>query len=313
MLIGLITSIIAGIRALFELDLKKVVALSTLRQLGVIFFCLGITQPLLVFNHLISHAYFKAILFIAAGGIIHRIKDYQDIRKRGGFFFNSPFISRILLIRRLRLSGLPFLRGFYSKDIIIEYYFSINNNLMLIFLIITATLLTAIYSCRLIIILFRKNSQRESFSREIDVDNFMKIGIIILFFPSIIGGQILRFFSISSTTIYFPLWIKVLIFFFIIFFSFYFLSIKFTNFKPASLLTKGINQIWFLPNFIRPIFTKIFINNSKIIIKFIDASWTPLIFFKWLNYVYIYSFYFNSIINTKLIVRISFFLILLIF
>lgn len=74
----------AGVSALFEVDIKKVIALSTLRQLGVIFFRLGLIQPFLAFFHLISHAYFKAILFMAAGSIIHSLKDYQDLRKIGG-------------------------------------------------------------------------------------------------------------------------------------------------------------------------------------------------------------------------------------
>lgn len=82
--LGLITITMAGVSALFEVDIKKVIALSTLSQLGVIFFRLGLIQPFLAFFHLISHAYFKAILFMAAGAIIHSLKDYQDLRKMGG-------------------------------------------------------------------------------------------------------------------------------------------------------------------------------------------------------------------------------------
>jgi len=82
--LGLLTMTMAGVSALFEVDMKKVIALSTLRQLGVIFFSLGLMQPFLAFFHLISHAYFKAMLFMAAGSIIHSLKDYQDLRKIGG-------------------------------------------------------------------------------------------------------------------------------------------------------------------------------------------------------------------------------------
>jgi len=82
--LGLITITMAGVSALFEVDIKKLIALSTLSQLGVIFFRLGLIQPFLAFFHLISHAYFKAILFMAAGAIIHSLKDYQDLRKMGG-------------------------------------------------------------------------------------------------------------------------------------------------------------------------------------------------------------------------------------
>lgn len=84
LILGLITITMAGVSALFEVDIKKVIALSTLSQLGVIFFRLGLIQPFLAFFHLVSHAYFKAILFMAAGAIIHSLKDYQDLRKMGG-------------------------------------------------------------------------------------------------------------------------------------------------------------------------------------------------------------------------------------
>merc|ERR1712066_773674 len=82
-LIGILTIIIAGMTAMVEMDIKKVIALSTLSQLGIMIMILGIGNPVLSFFHLISHAFFKAILFICTGLIIHRIKDYQDIRKIG--------------------------------------------------------------------------------------------------------------------------------------------------------------------------------------------------------------------------------------
>merc|ERR1719495_1419376 len=85
----------AGGSALIELDIKKIIALSTLRQLGVIFFSLGLGQPFITFFHLVSHAYFKAILFMAAGAAIHRIKDYQDLRKMGGYHNNYYMIVMV--------------------------------------------------------------------------------------------------------------------------------------------------------------------------------------------------------------------------
>merc|ERR1712090_16135 len=120
LLIGIITIIIAGITAIIEIDIKKIIALSTLSQLGIIILILGIGNPILSFFHLLSHAFFKAILFICAGIIIHNIKDYQDIRKIGIRYNNINFCISIILIANIRLCGLPFLRGFYSKDLIIE-------------------------------------------------------------------------------------------------------------------------------------------------------------------------------------------------
>ena len=119
-IIGMITIVIAGITAIIEIDIKKIIGLSTLRQLGIIMLILGSGNPILSFFHLISHAFFKAILFICAGMIIHNIKDYQDIRKIGLRFFNLNFSISIIIIANIRLCGLPFLRGFYSKDLIIE-------------------------------------------------------------------------------------------------------------------------------------------------------------------------------------------------
>merc|ERR1719464_984874 len=139
----------AGITAIVEIDMKKVIALSTLRQLGIIIIILGIGNPVLAFFHLISHAFFKAILFMCAGLIIHRIKDYQDIRKIGFNYLNINLSVSIMMIANIRLCGLPFLRGFYSKDLIIEIVIIKGKNIFLFFILILGTGLTVIYSCRL--------------------------------------------------------------------------------------------------------------------------------------------------------------------
>merc|ERR1739838_455456 len=139
----------AGLAAMFETDIKKVIALSTLRQLGIIIIVIGVNIPLLSFFHLLSHAFFKAMLFICAGIIIHNIKDYQDIRKIGIRYNNLDFCISIILIANISLCGLPFLRGFYSKDLIIEILIIKGKNLFLFLFIILGTSLTVIYSCRL--------------------------------------------------------------------------------------------------------------------------------------------------------------------
>merc|ERR1711992_265481 len=100
-----------GITAIIEIDIKKIIALSTLRQLGIIMLILGIGNPMLSFFHLLSHAFFKAILFMCAGIIIHNIKDYQDIRKMGIGLNFIPIILSIIIIANLSLCGLPFLSG----------------------------------------------------------------------------------------------------------------------------------------------------------------------------------------------------------
>lgn len=125
--LGILTTLIARTAALFEVDFKKVVALSTLSQLGIIVTTLSFGLVKLAFIHLLIHAVFKAILFICRGKVIHRVSGYQDIRKIGGLIFNLPVTSVLINLSRFALCGIPFLRGFYSKDLIIERVFIIDN------------------------------------------------------------------------------------------------------------------------------------------------------------------------------------------
>merc|ERR1712066_813312 len=163
-LIGILTIIIAGMTAMVEMDIKKVIALSTLSQLGIMIMILGIGNPVLSFFHLISHAFFKAILFICAGLIIHRIKDYQDIRKIG---FNYTNIS-------------------LSVSIIIK-----GKNLFIFFILILGTSLTVIYSCRLNFLISLNFIKIESFYNISENSSLIILGITFLLPLSVIGGLII--------------------------------------------------------------------------------------------------------------------------
>jgi len=191
-IIGIITIIIAGITAIIEIDIKKIIALSTLRQLGIIITVLGIGNPLLSFFHLISHAFFKAILFICAGIIIHNIKDYQDIRKIRISYLNINFTISIIIIANISLCGLPFLSGFYSKDLIIEILIIKGKNMFIFILIILGTSLTVIYSCRLNFLVAINYIKIESYYFMSENYNYINFGIFILLPLSIIGGIIIR-------------------------------------------------------------------------------------------------------------------------
>jgi NADH:ubiquinone oxidoreductase subunit 5 (subunit L)/multisubunit Na+/H+ antiporter MnhA subunit len=186
--LGCVTIMMAGAAAILELDIKKIIALSTLSQLGVIFFSLGMGDILIRWTHLLRHAYFKAIIFIGAGAIIHRVKDYQDVRKIGSLVGNNQFIGGVFLIGSLRLCGMPFIRGFYSKDAILEQFFMGNYSIFIVGGFFIATLLTAIYSLRVLLILFSSFSLRDSFRNEADSNSRMSLGIRILIGPSVIGG-----------------------------------------------------------------------------------------------------------------------------
>lgn len=151
LVIASMTIFIAGIRALVECDMKKIIALSTLRQLGVIMASIGLGMPDLAFFHLITHALFKALLFVCAGTLIHLHHHSQDLRRMGNLANQIPITISCLNIANMALCGLPFLSGFYSKDLIIEMSLFNSTNVVILVLFIIATIITAAYSIRLII------------------------------------------------------------------------------------------------------------------------------------------------------------------
>merc|ERR1712241_1063629 len=141
-----------GLRALFEIDVKKIVALSTLSQLGVISLGLGIELPIIAFLHLLIHAYFKAIIFIIVGQLIYFSLGYQSITFIGGLGIRSPVIIRGFLIGGFSLMGIPFIASFYSKEPIIEILFIRNYLLIGYFLMLRGISLTCLYSLRLLLL-----------------------------------------------------------------------------------------------------------------------------------------------------------------
>jgi NADH-ubiquinone oxidoreductase chain 5 len=120
--IGVVTCLMASLSAIYENDLKKIIALSTLSQLGVIMMALGLGFPMLAFFHLITHALFKALLFVCAGTIIHNSVNNQDVRLLGNIWFSMPVTCTSLNVANLALCGFPFMAGFYSKDAIVESF-----------------------------------------------------------------------------------------------------------------------------------------------------------------------------------------------
>ncbi len=150
-IVGMITAIFAASVALVQNDIKKIVAYSTCSQLGYMFFAAGIGAYHVAMFHLFTHAFFKALLFLGAGSIIHAFKDEQDIRNMGGVRKKLPFTYLFMLLGTLALTGFPFLSGFYSKDAIIEFAYLKNSplgNYAATIGIFTA-FLTSIYSWRL--------------------------------------------------------------------------------------------------------------------------------------------------------------------
>ena len=155
-IVGALTAIFAATVGMTQFDIKRVIAYSTCSQLGYMFFAAGVTAYPAAMFHLTTHAFFKALLFLGAGSVIHALSDEQDLRKMGGIWRQVPVTYAMMWIGSLALAGFPFFAGFYSKDMILEAAFAAHTGVgqLAFWLGCAAALLTAFYSWRLLIMAF---------------------------------------------------------------------------------------------------------------------------------------------------------------
>nr|WNG77935.1 NADH dehydrogenase subunit 5 [Elephantomyia inulta] len=191
LLISGLTMFMAGLGANFEFDLKKIIALSTLSQLGLMMSILSMGFYKLALFHLLTHALFKALLFMCAGAIIHNMKNFQDIRVMGGLVYHMPLTTAIFNLANLALCGMPFLAGFYSKDLILELVMISNINMFSFFLYFFSTGLTVHYSLRLAYYSMTGEMLSSALHPLNDEGWVMLRGMSGLLFMSIIGGSML--------------------------------------------------------------------------------------------------------------------------
>nr|YP_010417616.1 NADH dehydrogenase subunit 5 [Junonia terea]USF17723.1 NADH dehydrogenase subunit 5 [Junonia terea] len=197
LLLSGLTMFMAGICANYEFDLKKIIALSTLSQLGLMMSILSMGYGDLAFFHLLTHAMFKALLFMCAGVIIHMMMDNQDIRLMGGISLYVPLTSLCMNISNLALCGIPFLAGFYSKDMILEVVSMSNLNLFVYYLYYISTGLTMFYTIRLLMYLMVNDFNLLSIYNLYDEDFIMLKGMFLLLFMSLVSGSFLSWMIFS--------------------------------------------------------------------------------------------------------------------
>nr|AWV83426.1 NADH dehydrogenase subunit 5 [Aleeta curvicosta] len=201
LMLSIMTMIMSGMAANFEFDLKKIIALSTLSQLGIMMSILMFGYPMLSFFHLIIHALFKASLFLCAGVMIHSLNNNQDIRMMGCMSHNMPMTSMFMNIANMSLCGIPFMSGFYSKDLIMETMSSSNVNFLILLLMYLGIGLTSFYSARMTYYSMNMNFKFYNFSSQNESYNDMLMSIMILSIYSILSGSMFSWMLFNNPSI----------------------------------------------------------------------------------------------------------------
>ena len=213
LIVGSITCIFASSVAVFQNDIKRIIAYSTCSQLGYMFMAIGSSAYTLAYFHLLSHAFFKALLFLGAGSVIHSMSDEQDIKKMGGLYNKIPLTYITMLIGSLSLVGLPFLSGYYSKDLILEIIYLNDYEYSFYFFLmgVIGVLFTSIYSLRLLVYVFHRDSVADEkvIAHIHESPSIMILPLVILSIFAIFFGMFMKivftefnFLEMWSTTMY---------------------------------------------------------------------------------------------------------------
>uniref|UniRef100_A0AAU6QFH4 NADH-ubiquinone oxidoreductase chain 5 n=1 Tax=Gatzara jubilaea TaxID=3114391 RepID=A0AAU6QFH4_9NEOP len=280
LLFSVLTMFMAGLGANYEFDLKKIIALSTLSQLGLMMSILSMGYSYLAFFHLLTHALFKALLFMCAGSVIHSVNNTQDIRFMGGLINMLPLTCTCFNVSNLALCGMPFLAGFYSKDLILEIVSMSAMNYLIYLLYFLSTGLTVCYSFRLTYYTLTSVFNFSTLSSISDSYFIMLKGMLGLLFLAIMGGGVLSWLIIPTPEmICLPLFMKYLTLLVslvggLLGYEIFQFSISWNlNVMKNYYLTNFLGGMWFMP----VIFTS-FMNYGSLklgynFIKIIDQGW----------------------------------------
>nr|YP_009753984.1 NADH dehydrogenase subunit 5 [Oeneis urda]QIT06524.1 NADH dehydrogenase subunit 5 [Oeneis urda] len=283
LLISGLTMFMAGICANYEFDLKKIIALSTLSQLGLMMSILSMGYCELAYFHLLTHAMFKALLFMCAGKVIHLMNDNQDIRMMGGMTMYIPLTSLCLNISNLSLCGIPFLAGFYSKDLVLEMVSMSNLNFLIFYLYYISTGLTMFYSVRLLMYLMVNDYNLLVIFNLFEEDYNMLKSMFMLLFMSLVSGSFLSWMIFSYPyMVYLPFNMKMMVIYVTLIGLL--LGVLISNMKLYSLnkfmmtysLSSFLALMWFMPSLSTYGLNYYFLNFSQKLLMNIDMGWSEL-------------------------------------
>ena len=270
-IVGLITIIFGGLSSINQNDIKKIIAFSTCSQLGYMFLTNGLLLPSIGLFHLLTHGFFKAMLFLTAGIIIHNFKNEQDIRKFGSFVLSFPFSFFLFLVGSLSILSFPFLSGFYSKEAIIESSLSPQYPIYIYILMVLGGMLTSIYSFKLLYYTFYAKPNSLNYSLFYNNNNKhsefpLTLLNILIFSILVLGSIFFGYFSkellgtilLVSDNEFFPFYIKLIP----LFFSFLGIFLAFIILNPWKnrYILTIMNRRFFFDSLINYFFALKFLN-----------------------------------------------------
>nr|QAB05905.1 NADH dehydrogenase subunit 5 [Ixodes holocyclus] len=312
-----LTLFMAGVGANLEMDFKKIIAFSTLSQLGLIMMILSLGKVEFAFFHLLMHALFKSMLFLCAGLVIHNMSGVQDLRYLGNFFSYSPMICGCMGLASMSLFGFPFMGGFYSKDLILEYVYMSNENMIYLLLLIVSTGLTVMYCMRMMYYVVWKGIMM-SLYYSVDLDKKMIFPIYMLSLTVILLGNLMSWLIFSyEELIVLSNFSKLLnlfliVFMFLIFFILYINKIK--GFSMGNIYI-FLSSMWFM-SFLT---SYIFLFSYKKMSKYSEYDWMwmeefgPSMLLNFMEKGSTMSQWFqNNYLNSVLLILISYVIIILI-
>nr|UKG23818.1 NADH dehydrogenase subunit 5 [Asteroschema tubiferum] len=283
-ILGSLTALFAASTALCQFDIKKIIAYSTTSQLGLMTVAIGLNIPNLALFHICTHAFFKSLLFLCSGNIIHSLNNEQDLRKMGNIANFLPITTNCLIIGSLALSGIPFLAGFYSKDLILEASQNNLGNSISVILALIATLMTAIYSTRIIFFLIYPNTSFLPLS-PISEETFNSITPLLrLILGVILGGWLLSIFFFEIEPIIIP-WLNKILPFLLTIYATTFVINNFFLFSIENFInwSSFLGNNWFFVNIFHSNLFIFFLNLSlKGVNRSLDLGWNSYLLSNWL-------------------------------